>query len=518
MIYARYAFNLDDGVMWLEILAKHPIINGYNPSAGRFYPLAFMDLNILMQFFTSAYVYCSFNAIEVFCVAIVLWKLLEAIFDTYQIAPHYKWIYIAILLGLLLHPGFVAVMLGICYPERLQVLFLLVFVYATFRFSLTNRVLYMTIGCITANLSLYLKEPTFLFIGFVGFVNLIILVKNKSFNRSFVYYTLLALSAMIYLILYMWLIYPHIVKTYDINKVISQTAYVTKGFANFVLQDCFIILLLPTLGIYRLYRIWHKKEKFHGIFDTLAFGSMLYILAFIKLQLFEAYYLIPVYIMSLAGIVYYVRVLKYMQNFFVKVLIFSCCIIFIVYTLPIGIHSFIRIKTDGIKFHQTLSFLAHEAKDSSTITLYFDGNGRSKAYNTWYWSHMARYLTEVYGVSNFDIKVKDNDYQNIPIIQQNLDSPLTIYNSQDVDEPQEGDFIILNNSTHHYADSQYLEAMTQKYDLVYKSQAFGMPYISIKSLTKYIFGDWLQQKLVVGDKNIFKLPTSDYIYRVKKKD
>ena len=58
--------------------------------------------------------------------------------------------------------------------------------------------------------------------------------------------------------------------------------------------------------------------------------------------------------------------------------------------------------------------------------------------------------------------------------------------------------------------------MTQKYDLVYKSQAFGMPYVSIKSLIKYIFGDSLQQKLVVGNQNIFKLPTSDYVYRVKK--
>lgn len=520
VIYARYTFNGDDIWVWLEILAKHPIINGYRPYDGRFFPLASVDLNVLMQFFTSAYAYCFFNAIEVFCVAIVLWKLLEAIFDTYQITPHYKWIYIAILLGLLLHPGFVTIMLGILYPERLQVLFLLVFVYATFRFSLTNRVLYMIIGCITANLSLYLKEPTFLFIGFVGFVNLIILVKNKSFNRSFVYYTLLALSAMIYLILYMWLIYPHIIKAYNDTKniFIEQATHILKGIANFALLDCFIMILLPTLGIYRLYQIWHKKEKFHSLFDTLTFGGILYILAFIKLRLFDQYYLIPVYAMSLASMIYYMVVLKYIQNIFFKFVIFVCSLIFIIYTLPMGIYSFIWIKAEGVKFHQTLSFLAHEAKDSSTITLYFDGNGRSKAYNTWYWSHMARYLTEVYGVSNFDIKVKDNDYQNIPIIQQNLDSPLTIYNSQDVDEPQEGDFIILNRSTHHYADSQYLEAMAQKYDLVYKSQAFGMPYISIKSLTKYIFGDWLQQKLVVGDKNIFKLPTSDYIYRVKKKD
>lgn len=518
VIYARYTFNLDDIWMWLNILADRPILDGYRPHVGRFYPLAFMDLNILMQFFTSAYAYCFFNAIEVFVLAIILWKLLETIFETYQITSRYKWIYIAILLGLLLHPGFVTIMLGICYPERLQVLFLLVFVYATFKFYLTNRVLYMVVGFITANLSLYLKEPTFLFIGFVGLVNLVVLVKNKSFNRSFVYYALLTLSAMIYLALYMWLIYPHITNIYHRPILIEQIVHILKGIANFALFDCFIMILLPVLGVYRLYRIWYKKEKFHGVFDTLAFGSILYILVFIKLQLFEVYYLIPVYAMSLSSIVYYMMTLKYIQNMFFKFLTFICSLVFIIYTLPIGIYSFMWIKTEGVKFHQTLSFLAHEAKNNPTITLYFDGNGRSRAYNTWYWSHMARYLTEVYDVSNFDIKVKENDYQNIPTIQQNLDSPLTIYNSQDLDEPQEGDFIILNNSTHRYADSQYLEAMAQKYDLVYKSQAFGMPYVNIKSLIKYILGDSLQQKLVVGDQNIFRLPTSDYIYRVKKKD
>lgn len=518
VIYARYTFNADDIWVWLEILAKHPIINGYRPYDGRFFPLASVDLNILMQFFTSAYAYFFFNAIEVFCIAIILWKLLEAIFETYQITSRYKWIYIAILLGLLLHPGFVTVMLGICYPERLQVLFLLVFVYATFKFYLTNRVLYMVVGFITANLSLYLKEPTFLFIGLVGFVNLVILVKNKSFNRSFVYYALLTLSAMIYLALYMWLIYPHIIQAYNDTKniFIEQAIYIFKGIANFALLDCFIMILLPVLGAYRLYRIWHKKEKFHSLFDTLVFGSILYILAFIKLRLFDQYYLIPVYAMSLSSIVYYMMALKYIQNMFFKFITFVCSLVFIICTLPIGIYSFMWIKTEGVRFDQTLSFLAHEAKKNPTITLYFDGNGRSKAYNTWYWSHMARYLTEVYGVSNFDIKVKDSDYQNIPTIQQNLDSPLTIYNSKNIDEPQEGDFIILNNSTHHYADSQYLETMAQKYDLVYKSQVFGMPYVSIKSLIKYIFGDSLQQKLVVGNQNIFKLPTSDYVYRVKK--
>ena len=57
VVYARYASNNDDIWMWLEILKGNPITDGYRPNIGRFYPLAFADLNILMQFFSSPYVF-----------------------------------------------------------------------------------------------------------------------------------------------------------------------------------------------------------------------------------------------------------------------------------------------------------------------------------------------------------------------------------------------------------------------------------------------------------------------------
>ena len=79
-----------------------------------------------------------------------------------------------------------------------------------------------------------------------------------------------------------------------------------------------------------------------------------------------------------------------------------------------------------------------------------------------------------------------------------------------------GDFIIINSSSHHFIDSTYLKNMAQKYDLVYQSSAFTIPYITPKSLIKYAFSSAsLIGQIKVGDENIFRLPQFDYIYQVR---
>lgn len=54
------------------------------------------------------------------------------------------------------------------------------------------------------------------------------------------------------------------------------------------------------------------------------------------------------------------------------------------------------------------------------------------------------------------------------------------------------------------------------YDLIYQSDVFGIPYLSIKSLLKYgLRHTQAIQNAQVGDENYFKLPLRDYIYVVR---
>lgn len=127
-----------------------------------------------------------------------------------------------------------------------------------------------------------------------------------------------------------------------------------------------------------------------------------------------------------------------------------------------------------------------------------------------------RYLYEVYGVSNFDVKVKDSDYPNMPKPYIDTSSPFSVYNNEEISIPQQGDVIILNNATFHYVDSAYLANMAEQYDVVYRTQAFGIPYIALKPIIKYIFTDIsLLQQVANNNNNIFKAPYFDYIYQVR---
>ena len=63
-------------------------------------------------------------------------------------------------------------------------------------------------------------------------------------------------------------------------------------------------------------------------------------------------------------------------------------------------------------------------------------------------------------------------------------------------------------------DSTYLATMRQKYTLVYESAWFGLPYIGLRPIIKYIFSNQAVKEITRGYENFFKLPLRDYIYKI----
>ena len=512
VIYARYGLSLDDPAYWLEIIRGNPITDGYRPNIGRFYPLAFADLNILMQFFSSPYVFFGINAVLVFVIGVLLWYVLACV-----LPRHLIWLSPVVLMALFFTPGFVTIMLGICYPERLQILFLCIFVLSSLHFFQTKYIASAIIGVISANLAMYYKEPTFVIIATFGAMNLIASYKLGQGRRTYLYYGVLLGSAMLFVLLYMILVYPYIVKAYHLVRadLLSDVLYFLKGFLSVSLDHCFLSVLLMGLVAYRLYRIVIKKDYTHIFWDSLLLGGILYLVAFVKLGIFSTYYFTPVYFVSTGGMLYFLCKLNYLRYALFKYLTFACVALFCLSSLPSGIFNFVKNKTDSIKFHQSLDFVTKKAKEKDSITLFFDGNGKGigNIFNHYYWKFYMRYLQEVYGVSNAVVKVQRADVEST-----SLHSPIsnTQYNDDEVATPQSGDMIILTNSTNKAVDSAYLAQMREQYDLIYQSDVFGIPYLSIKSLLKYgLRHTQAIQNAQVGDENYFKLPLRDYIYVVR---
>ncbi|WP_066388925.1 hypothetical protein [Helicobacter himalayensis] len=557
--YSRYTFNHDDIWMWLNIYESQPIFNGYRPSDGRFFPLASLDLNLIAIFSHSPYVFFAFNALIVFSVGILLWSILELI-----LGEKFYTLRVLLLLCILLHPGFVTIMLGICFPERLQVFFLALFVISSIKFYRYNSTSSAIIGLISANIALYYKEPTFLIIGSFALLMLLDSKNPKQRDRtldsqqpkkvkhervsggeagftpaetilkgmdsikhkrnSCWYYATLLLSVFVFLILYFALITPHIEKAYTRGVFFSayeEILYILKGLFSFIITDSFLLLLLPTLLLYRIFSFVFKKDRKHIFWDSLLLGGFLYLCAFIKLHLFDTYYLIPIYFITLGAMLYFLLSLNLIKHTIFKGILILCALLICINTIPMGIYTYISLKTEGVKFHETLAFVAGKAKEKASanqiLTLYFDGNGRGdENYTTWYWGYFACYLKILYGTSHFDIKTKD---ENPPTlwrkIHQQRYPKLSIYNDDNVTTPQSGDLIILNSSTIINANNHYTDKLAQKYHLIYTSKAFSIPYIGLKPLLKTIFKQSQTiQNAAEHNQNTFKLPLRDYIFEV----
>lgn len=511
--FSRYTFNLDDIWMWLEIYRQHPIFNGYNPSSGRFFPLASMDLNIIAHFSQSPYIFFTFNALICFSIAILLWICFSVIIP---LKRHWR---IGIIFCLMLHPGFVTIMLGICYPERLQVLFLLIFMLSSLYFYKHTSLLSAILGLVSANIALYYKEPTFLIIGTFGLIMAIFQYKRG--YKVIWYYVACALSAVLFLGLYIWLIMPNVEHTYAREIFLSpyeSLLYTLKGIFNFILNDSPLLLLLPILLVYRAYRILLRKEVEHIFWDSLLLGGFLYVCAFIKLNLFESYYLIPVYFVSLGAMLYFLCTLQYIQKCIFKSLCMLCGVLICLNSLPSGIYQFVWLKVEGVKFHNALNFIANLARKEEKLVLYFYGNGRGEIYNAWYYIYFARYLEQLYNVHNFDVRTQS---PNSPTLWEkerlwgyNANARLSIFNSDKITQPQSKDIIILHNSTAIEPREAY-KALSERYKLIYMSKSLSLPYIALKPLLKICFAkSQTLQDATRGNANPLKLPLRDYIFEV----
>lgn len=503
--FSRYTFNLDDIWMWLDIAEKKPIWNGYNPASGRFFPLASLDLNLLMQISPSPYLFFAFNALLALAFALVALKSLRFVSQDCRRN--------ALLVGFfMLSVGFVVVFFGICYPDRLLMLFLSGFVLASLKITRQASLKAAAAGILSLNLALYLKEPIFIAGAiFAGGLFFAALKMKDKFLRN---YSLAAIASCgLYALFYVALIVGKTQKSYSRYTPNSDLwTLKAQGLLNFALNDALIIFTLSALLVFRIWRIARHKEPLEPIFDAALLAGFAYFCVFLVLGIFEFYYLLPCYVFAGFAMIYFLATRGYARVLFVKIALICGLLGYFSSSFLSGIYTMANLKAQGVQFNEVLDFCAEYFKKHPGSAVYFAGTGRGREiYAEWYVGYFIEYLNRLYGVRDFDVRTDMPNGKDIA--PREATSPYTYSNSLDLSTPKRGDLVVLNNAT---TLSGALDSLLKAHTLLYRTDSPTLPYVNLKVALKLLNARLVGSRAAIfGHSNVLKLPLDSYIFRVE---
>lgn len=259
-------------------------------SQGRFWPLGHQEFNFIRVLTQSPVGYHIFPILQLLIVVATLFIFLS---------DFPVWFRISLITIITLTPSFVISFFGLVYPER-NIIFWLIILLVCFQYFLKTRcIIYFCGSLIAAQFALYYKEPIFLLIG--GFAGTRLLLQF-CFERSLLqrrgYYQFLKTHCLevglliltgIFFLLYLSIFLPYMNLEYARSRS-SDIFYVLVSYLKLhLLIDIFIMTLLSRL----IYLIYSRKLP-NSFWDSLAVGIFLYFFVYIKLQIFNSYYMAPV--------------------------------------------------------------------------------------------------------------------------------------------------------------------------------------------------------------------------------
>ncbi len=505
--FSRYAPNLDDSWIWLKIIEgkSNEIYNGFKPQIGRFWTLGLVDLVLLMKISTSPYLFFGVNA--------VLFALFSTLYLKILNISNGKNALNAIITALLtLNISFVIVIFGIYYPEKLQVIWLSIFMLCSFCAirdmgggkSAKSTQSYQIISIISLNIALYYKEPTFIAAFAFGAVLLISALQNR--HKDLAKYALcIIFSACFYVFLYKLLIVDEVDKFY--SALTAKDAFaLLQGFA---FNESILTFSISGFLLYRIYCVCVKKERIEAYFDGLLCASFGYFSAFVVLKMYALYYCLPCFVLGIPSVLYFSR--KYWHNMFVKICLILGLFGFFTQNLPSGIHKMIDLKAQGVQLHQTLDFVAQYLQQNKGANLYFEGIGRGREIYDFevgmrpFW--FAEYLEKFYSIYDFDLQTSA---PNSADFRPNPKAKYTLLNSDMLSAPKGNDLIIVSNKSA-FGDS--LNRAGERGELIFVSGFPSIPHIALMPFIKYLNAKYFKSDIFGKNDNFFALPCRTYVFR-----
>lgn len=486
------------------------------PEIGRFFPLNGYEYSLISNISASPFAFYLYNAFQFFVIVFLLYKILESVEDKN------KYVGMLLIVLLMFSPGFVTGWLRLFVPERSELFFLVVFLFFFIKYQKEQKTLYLLLGLISANIALYYKEPAFLMLGSFAFFHIVLGWKEINFKQKLFDY-LLMFSAFVFALVYFFVVYIHKGDTLYGTTTVNPVLQLAKTIFNYSLHDPLLIFILLPLVMWRVYAIIKNRRPNH-LFDSMLFSSSIYILVFLKLNMFAHHYLLPAYAFGLVAIAFFVFSEQIYKKILFKVLIGISVFFTLLSSFPAGLHLFSHYKNVPNNFQNTLTFLDayidKHSKEGNKISIFLDGINRNggEVHHSF-----IKYL-EYKGLNSnqFDIKSDQDDNGILPIVPPKNDANYTIWKQTTASAINEGDLIVVIPYTTNYIglDKKELEEMSDKYELIYHANSFlEIPNIGIKSILKDFFakyGKAGKDSQAMLSRNIYQLPLDFYVFRKKR--
>ncbi len=513
----------DDIMFYTTLLNGESVWHGLGFAWGRFFPLAGWNLNLVAQISINPYAFMIFNALCFIAVATSFYYL------TREFCARARVILFAMFI---FSVGAVKIYTQITFPETTQIAFIMIF------FALSDALLnsanrkwggaehkkieskcktltILTLALISANLTLYLKEVSFVIIGGFGFFYLALgfIAKRKIARIHAIFCALLIISSIVFLGAYFIFAFGAEGKYGEFGVFSTiRTAVVA------ILGTPLVSIALPIMLGIRAYKIAWRGEKIDIFYDALGISAFFYFMAFLVLGMGSFHYFAPANLLAcIYGAFFVNRHCDLLKNAWIRVVGALIALIFVGSCVPQSIHYYTLNKIQNKNLNDAFAFLsAYISERGEKTTIYFDGfcRGIDRCYNSWAYPSLFSVLPKIYGVENFDIKASE---PNGKIFSVDSRSKLSFFNSDSVEVPQSGDLIVLTYMSDKFMVGDFQVAwLKSRYELLYATQNRGyFPNYSAMSLGAYILRNLGINHALNNMGNIFKAPNQVYIFRAK---
>lgn len=514
ILYAN--FSPTDDVVFLNTLMQGHTLIAWGPDSvqmGRFALFGAQEYNlmVLLSLPASPYTLFSINLLQFVLFSALLIAVLRSVTDRWTI------IMIAVL-GFCLLPGSTMSWFRLSVGERDIMFYLAIFVFTYLWFMKTGGIGYMITALLAANAAMYCKEPMFLAVGALAFSHLAGTWKESD-TRQRLLDALLICSAVVFIGLYYFLVYqhrgPHLYTDTQQDPLISFF----KNLANYSLfSDSVIILLLFPLAAWRAYRAIISRGGSYQMYDSLLLAAVTYAAAYVILNIYQPYYLIPAYVFGVPALVHFVtkgdlrtHAWKWATGLVLMAMIVN--------TLPAGVHYLARSKYLAVNYNETVKFLAQEVRSrypQGSARIFMDGVDARVGIAQYYLLGEFLKYKGLRG-SDFDLLSRSGTKcracrQSIPWKVPDLYS---VYKDEPTPEIKPGDYLVIPADADMNIDDTYLESLKRDYRLVFRTYSrFNVPLITAKTALKYIlltiFGQHMNDQVIVG-RNLLNNPDY-YVY------
>ncbi|PAF47381.1 hypothetical protein BKH46_04695 [Helicobacter sp. 12S02634-8] len=496
---------IDDHTLSVFTLMHHPIPFFIAPEIGRFYPLNAQEWNLIAPIFgTTPKVFYIFNALMMVLVSLCVLAILRL-----WLPLRSGFVYLFALFVLLISPNFATAFLRLFVPEKMEIVFLSLFMLSYTLFCHKQKPIYACIGVLMGFIAMFYKETAFILIGVFALFHFLFAYKTSSKASKIFDISLLFVSA-IWLCIYLGIIWSakNNSSFYGASPLDTLTTLAKVTF-SYIFDPIILIAPLSFISL-KLWLVLKNKASFHPVFDAALIAGLVFMFAYLKLGIANYHYPLPTYIFFLVPLVAYF--IEYFKYKFVKILFALCIFLYGISTLPSFIYTFAHYKFVPQNFQSTLSFLTDYTRTHNGTTIYLQGVNRASG--TEVYTSFIRWL-KFYGAKDFDF-ASDLPIDNPLLSAPDPTSPYTLFQNNLISKPKTGDLLILTP----YSDDAFyptIKALKQKnYPLLFLAhKGWNIPKIGIKNIAKYFYNHFYPQNTIGVNHNNFGLPLYFYVYEVR---